>query len=239
MGGEERDDSPAGHPAGRPIRSFVLRPGRMTTGQGQALERHWPAMGLAVGDGVVDLASAFPRAAPVVLEIGFGMGDSLASMALGRPEYNYIGVEVHPPGVGRLLSLCAEQGIDNVRVFREDAVQVLQAAIPEAGLEGVQLYFPDPWPKKKHHKRRLLQADFARLVASRTRAGGYFHLATDWEHYAQHMLEVMEAEPAWRNLAGPGLFSTRPQWRPITKFERRGERLGHGVWDLLYERVQH
>lgn len=221
----------------RPVRSFVRRTGRITASQRQALEQGWSRWGLELAGGVIDPEQVFGRVAPLILEIGFGMGASLAEMAQGQPGNDYIGVEVHEPGVGKLLWLCAQHGIDNVRIYRADAVEVLQQCMAENSLDGVQLYFPDPWPKKKHHKRRLLQADFAALVASRLRTGGYFHLATDWQSYAEHMLEVMSAQAAFVNRAGPGRYAPRPAWRPVTKFEQRGERLGHGVWDLIFEKA--
>ena len=220
----------------RPIRSFVLRPGRMTPGQRQALEYHWPQRGLELVDGVIDSTRVFGREANTVLEIGFGMGESLAEMAGQNPGINYIGVEVHPPGVGKLLWLCAQGGVDNIRVYRDDAVDVLKQCIPENSLDGVQLYFPDPWPKKKHHKRRLVQEEFVRLVASRLKQGGYFHMATDWQNYAESMLAVMALQQNFINCGGLDQYIPRPAWRPNTKFERRGERLGHGVWDLLFEK---
>ena len=171
------------------------------------------------------------------MEIGFGMGQSLAAMAAAQPETNFLGVEVHRPGVGRLLHALAEQGLENTRVYCHDAVEVLERCIAPAGLDGVQVYFPDPWHKKRHHKRRLIQPPLVALLCERLAPGGYLHLATDWENYAEQMLEVLSAEPRLRNRAGPGEYSPRPSWRPETKFERRGHRLGHGVWDLVFERV--
>jgi tRNA (guanine-N7-)-methyltransferase len=226
----------AGKPGKRPVRSFVLRPGRMTTGQHNALERLWPDLGLSIAQGELSYSRAFGREADTVLEIGFGMGASLVEMAANRPDINFIGIEVHPPGVGSLLMACAERGIDNIRIYREDAVEVLRHCIASASLAGVQLYFPDPWPKKKHHKRRLVQADFIALIGSRLRPGAWLHMATDWQDYAEHMLAVMQAMPQFHNRAGVGQYSQRPDWRPKTKFELRGERLGHGVWDLIFDK---
>ena len=214
----------------RPIRSFVLRTGRMTVGQQSAYDRLWPQWGLCVADGALDMASAFGRDAPTILEIGFGMGQSLAAAA---PEQNYIGIEVHSPGVGKLMHTCEEQGVNNIRVYQEDALDVLEHCIADNSLAGVQLYFPDPWHKKKHHKRRIVQPSFLELVHRKLASGGYLHMATDWEHYAEHMMEVVNAASGFENIAGPGEFCERPEWRPITKFERRGARLGHGVWDIL------
>lgn len=221
----------------RKIRSYVLRGGRLTLGQQRAMERHWPQWGLSVDDGPLDIDASFGRSAPTVLEIGFGMGASLAEMAAAQPQNNFIGIEVHPPGVGSLLMASAKREIDNIRVYRHDAIEVLQHCIPNASLQGVQLYFPDPWHKKKHHKRRIVQQDFVDLIAAKLVPDGWFHMATDWQEYAQHMLDVMEPQPLFANSAGPGNFSARPEWRPKTKFEQRGERLGHGVWDLLYRRI--
>lgn len=220
----------------RPIRSFVVRPGRMTEGQRNAVERNWPAWGLSVADGPLNPSRVFNRDADTVLEIGFGMGGSLVDMAANRPELNYIGIEVHPPGVGSLLLSCEERAIENIRVYREDAVDVLKNCIANASLSGVQLYFPDPWPKKKHHKRRIVQPGFVSLLAQKLVQGGYLHMATDWQNYAEHMLEVMAGQSEFVNSAGVGNYSEKPQWRPKTKFELRGERLGHGVWDLLYQK---
>jgi tRNA (guanine-N7-)-methyltransferase len=220
----------------RPIRSFVVRPGRMTEGQRNAVERRWPAWGLSVADGPLEPSRAFNRDADTVLEIGFGMGASLVDMAANRPELNYIGIEVHPPGVGSLLLSCEERAIENIRVYREDAVDVLKHCIADVSLSGVQLYFPDPWPKKKHHKRRIVQPGFVTLLAQKLVQGGYLHMATDWQNYAEHMLEVMAGQSEFVNNAGVGNYSEKPQWRPKTKFELRGERLGHGVWDLLYRK---
>lgn len=221
----------------RPIRSFVLRPGRITTGQRHALEYHWPGKGLSLADGELDPGRVFSREAPIVLEIGFGMGASLLEMAASRPDLNFIGIEVHPPGVGSLLLVCAERGIENIRVYREDAIEVLKRCVKDASLERVQLYFPDPWHKKKHHKRRIVQPEFVSLVAQKLSIGGCFHMATDWQNYAEHMIAVMASQPQFRSRAGGDGVTPRPGWRPKTKFELRGESLGHGVWDLIFEKV--
>jgi len=217
------------------VRSFVRREGRLTPGQQRALEQLWPIYGLAA-DQPLDLTQTFGRSAPVTLEIGFGNGASLAEMAATDADSDFIGIEVHRPGVGRLLMELERRAIQNVRVFCHDAVEVLEQSIADASLDRVLLFFPDPWPKKKHHKRRILQPAFAALIARKLKAGGLFHMATDWAPYAQHMLEVMEAAPAFVNCSGQGRYSPRPDYRPVTKFERRGQRLGHGVWDLLYRR---
>lgn len=221
----------------RRVRSFVVRAGRMTEGQQRALEQNWPQYGLELAQGVLNYAEVFGREAPVVLEIGFGMGDSLIEMARRAPEKDFIGIEVHPPGVGRLLARAAEEGLNNIRVYCDDAVEVLDQCIPDASLDTVQLFFPDPWPKKRHHKRRIVQPEFAQKVRQKLKVGGCFHMATDWENYAEHMMEVMSAAEGYHNAAGEGAYSPQPEWRPVTKFQQRGERLGHGVWDLIFERI--
>ena len=220
----------------RRIRSFVRREGRITPGQQRALQECWPRYGLEA-DARLDLAQVFGRDAPRTLEIGFGNGASLATMAAQQPQHDFIGIEVHRPGVGHLLQLIEEQGLGNLRLMREDAVQVLQHCIADDSLDRVLLFFPDPWHKKRHHKRRIVQPDFIELLASKIRHGGRLHMATDWEDYAQHMVEVMSGSTVFRNCAASGAFVPRPEYRPVTKFEQRGQRLGHGVWDLLYERV--
>ena len=214
----------------------MLRPGRMTAAQRQALEDCWPRYGLELGAGRLDPLATYGRPGPLIMEIGFGMGQSLLAMAEAAPGTNFLGVEVHRPGVGKLLHDMVERGIDNIRVYREDAVDVLVQCIAPASLDGVQVYFPDPWHKKRHHKRRLIQREFVDLLCERLAPGGFLHLATDWENYAEHMMTVLSEEARLVNRAGRGNFSPRPAWRPETKFERRGQRLGHGVWDLLFER---
>jgi tRNA (guanine-N7-)-methyltransferase len=219
----------------RGIRSFVRREGRLTPGQRRALDELLPRFGVAP-TGSIDLAALFGRSAPVVLEIGFGNGAALAAMAAAAPEKNFLGAEVHRPGVGSLLQRLAEQGLTNVRVAQTDATALLAQSIVDDALDAVHLFFPDPWPKKRHHKRRLLQPEFAELVRRKLAVGGVFHAATDWEPYAQHMLAVLTAAKDFTNLAGFGAFIPRPGYRPQTKFETRGQRLGHGVWDLLFQR---
>jgi tRNA (guanine-N7-)-methyltransferase len=219
----------------RSVRSFVVRAGRMGTGQRRALEALAPRYCLPYQAQPLDLESVFGRRAPVVLEIGFGMGDATAEVATREPGIDLLGVEVHEAGVGALLKLVGERGLRNVRIVQHDAVEVLEHMIGPASLDALHVWFPDPWPKKRHHKRRLLQGPFVALAASRLRAGGVLHAATDWEPYAQQMLEVLSAEPTLRNRAAG--FAPRPERRPLTKFERRGLGLGHGVWDLLFERI--
>jgi tRNA (guanine-N7-)-methyltransferase len=222
-------------PPVRRIRSFVRREGRLTPGQQKALQAGWPRYGLDATQ-MLDYRAVFGRDAPVTLEIGFGNGASLAHMAANEPASDFIGIEVHRPGVGRLLRELAARDLHNVRVICADAVEVLEGAVPDASLERVLLFFPDPWPKKKHHKRRIVQPAFIALLARKLKPGGLLHMATDWLPYAEHMLELMEASDDFVNCAGPGQYSRRPDYRPVTKFEHRGERLGHAVRDLVYRR---
>ncbi|MGS0694627.1 tRNA (guanosine(46)-N7)-methyltransferase TrmB [Shewanella sp. 0m-4] len=221
----------------RKVRSFVLREGRLTKGQAQAMEQQWPIMGLDYTPESIDLVEVFGREADTVLEIGFGMGASLVEMAKAAPELNFIGIEVHKPGVGACLAEAAEAGVTNLRVYHHDAIEVLENSIAEGSLACVQLFFPDPWHKTRHHKRRIVQAPFAELIRKKLKVGGVFHLATDWENYSEHMLEVMNAAPGYKNQSATGDVVERPDHRPLTKFEARGHRLGHGVWDLMFERV--
>ena len=220
----------------RRIRSFVRREGRLTPGQQKALRTLWPDYGLAV-EGEIKPAQLFGRSAPVTLEIGFGNGASLAEMAANEPDSDFIGIEVHRPGVGHLLRKLEQRELGNVRVFCHDAVEILEQNIADACLHRALLFFPDPWPKKKHHKRRIVQPAFVALVARKLKTGGHFHMATDWQPYAEHMLTVMEASQDFINNRGKGQYSDRPDYRPVTKFEQRGQRLGHAVWDLVYRRI--
>lgn len=221
----------------RRIKSFVLRQGRLSQAQQNAIDTMWPKYGLTLKDKILDFNTLFGREAPTIIEIGFGMGNSLAAMAEAHPENNYIGIEVHRPGVGALLKLVAEKGLTNVRVFNEDAIEVLNRQIAKNSLSAVYLFFPDPWHKTKHKKRRILQAEFAEKIAQYLKPGGQFHMATDWEDYALHMMAVMSAAKDYRNISGEGNYTPRPDYRPLTKFEQRGQRLGHGVWDLVFERI--
>jgi tRNA (guanine-N7-)-methyltransferase len=218
----------------RSIRSYVLRQGRTTAAQARAVAALMPRWGIAFSPAPLDLDAAFGRRAPKVLEIGFGMGETTALIAAANPQTDYLGVEVHGPGVGALLRRIETQGLRNVRVIQHDAVEVVEQMIAPAALDGVHVFFPDPWPKKRHHKRRLLQPEFVRLLASRMKPGAYLHAATDWEDYAVQILEVLSAEPLLENTATG--FAPRPAWRPETKFEARGARLGHGTWDLVFRR---
>lgn len=219
----------------RPIRSYVLREGRITPAQQRAFEQLWPRFGVDFRGRPRNLDDLFGRHAPRVLEIGFGNGDTLAWASRHDPDRDHLGIEVHRPGVGRLMNALAEVDAGNVRIYRHDAVEVLEQELPPSSLDAIHIWFPDPWPKKRHHKRRLIQPDFIELLGRRLRPGGLLHLATDWGNYAEHMLEVMDAQPGWANRAGPGQSSERPPWRIETHFERRGRRRGHAVWDLIYD----
>jgi tRNA (guanine-N7-)-methyltransferase len=219
-----------------PIRSYVLRGGRLGPGQQRALAELGPRFVLPYAPAPLDFEAVFGRRAPVLLEIGFGMGDATAQVAAAAPEHDLIGCEVHEAGVGALLKRIGEQGLPNVRILRHDAVEVLRDMVPPASLAGVHLWFPDPWHKKRHHKRRIVQPGFVDLVASRLAPGGYLHCATDWQPYAEQMLEVLSACPALANTAAGG-YAPRPAWRPQTKFETRGLKLGHGVWDLVFTKL--
>lgn len=225
---------PASHWRG--VRSFVIRAGRATAAQQRALDELWPEYGLGFRSEEADLDQVFGRAAPRMLEIGFGAGEALLAFAQAHPEYDCIGIEVHPPGVGRLLLGVQAAGVRNVRVICHDAVEVLQRQLPPASISLAHIFFPDPWPKKRHHKRRLIQPAFADLLARVLAPGAALRLATDWGPYAQHMLEVLDASAHFENVAGPGRFVDRATERPLTRFERRGQRLGHEVWDLCYRR---
>ena len=223
----------------RTIRSFVRREGRITEGQQRALAELLPRYGVPPGDAPIDLTALFGRNAPVHVEIGFGNGDALAAMASAHPHNDYLGIEVHRPGVGALLRQLDAGSIANVRVISADAVQVLEQRIDDDALSAVCLFFPDPWPKKRHHKRRLVQPEFLALLRRKLKVGTRLHFATDWEDYAQHMLKVLSAAEGFENSAGAGQFAPSPTTRPPTKFERRGQRLGHGVWDLIFERCSY
>jgi tRNA (guanine-N7-)-methyltransferase len=220
---------------GRPIRSYVLRQGRITNAQRRAYAELLPAYGVAFSRTPLDLPRLFGRAAPEILEIGFGMGETTAAIAQQHPENDYLGIEVHSPGVGSLLARIAELRLANIRIIQHDAVEVLEHMIAPAALDGAHIFFPDPWPKKRHHKRRLIQPPFLALLASRMKPGAIVHTCTDWEDYAEQMLTVFTAEPALENTASG--YAGRPDARPQTKFERRGLALGHRVWDLVFRRV--
>ena len=226
------EDTPAA--ARRPVRSFVLRQGRLSPAQARACATLLPVFGIAYAPRVVDLDAAFGHTAPRVLEVGFGMGETTATIAAARPETDFLVLEVHTPGVGSLLKLIGERGLRNIRIVQHDAVEVLRDMVAADALAGVHIFFPDPWPKKRHHKRRLIQPAFVALVASRLKPGGYVHLATDWQEYAEQMLAVLAAEPSLQNTTDG--YAPRPDYRPQTKFEARGLKLGHGVWDLVFKK---
>ncbi len=218
----------------RHIRSYVLRQGRVSPAQLRACETLLPRFGIRYSTQALDLASAFGRNAPKMLEIGFGMGDSTATIALAHPENDYLALEVHTPGVGNLLKLIDTQQINNIRIIQHDAVEVLRDMIGDATLDGVHIFFPDPWHKARHNKRRLIQAPFIAQLAQKIKPGGYIHVATDWQDYAEQVLMVLSGEPLLRNTAEG--YAPRPEYRPLTKFEQRGIRLGHGVWDMVFVR---
>ncbi len=220
----------------RHIRSFVLRAGRMTHAQQRALEELWPAYGLDPGVGALDLTASFGRQAPRCLEIGFGVGEVIGSLAESHPHIDYVGIEVHRPGVGRLLLRAAAAGLRNVRVICHDAVEVLTAAIQDESFDEILIFFPDPWHKKRHHKRRLIDPVFTATLAAKLRSGGVLRLATDWQDYAEQILAVCNADPRLHSLSDDATYVPHPDFRPPTRFERRGARLGHGVWDLAYSK---
>ncbi len=221
----------------RRIRSFVLREGRMTPAQQRAFETLWSRFGLDYRGETRDLPASFGHSSPLVLEIGFGNGEALAWASENDQARDFIGVEVHGPGVGRVMNALAARDATNVRLYKHDAVEVLENEIAAGSLAEVRIWFPDPWHKKRHNKRRIIQPGFVAMLASRMAPNGLLHLATDWQAYAEHMLEVMEAAPEWRNDLGPGQYAQKPDWRIETHFERRGLKLGHGVWDLLYRKA--
>jgi tRNA (guanine-N7-)-methyltransferase len=217
------------------IRSFVVRAGRMTKAQRSAFELGWDAYGLRLADGAIDLDTVFGRNNPKVVEIGFGMGGSLLEMVEAQPDTDFIGIEVHPPGVGSLINAAQEKNISNLKVYLADATDVLNECFADGSLDRVQIYFPDPWHKKKHNKRRIIQPKFLQLIRKKIRIGGIVHMATDWQPYAEQMLELIVEADGFKNMAQD--YVPRPDFRPLTKFERRGERLGHGVWDLMAEKL--
>ncbi len=218
----------------RHIRSFVLRQSRLSPAQERAVETLLPRFGIPYEEKLLDLEQAFGRAAPKILEIGFGMGESTAEIALAHPENDYLALEVHTPGVGNLLKLIDAQQIANIRIVRHDAVEVVRDMLGDASLDGVHVFFPDPWHKARHNKRRLIQGPFISKLAKRLKPGGYLHVATDWKDYAEQVLAVLTAEPLLENTAAD--YAPRPAYRPLTKFEQRGIRLGHGVWDVVFRR---
>ena len=236
MSGENAAREEGVYTAGRAghIRSFVLRQGRVSNAQQRYYEDMMPKIGVPYAAARLDLDAVFGRSAPKILEIGCGMGETSAAIAAAHPENDYLGLEVHTPGVGSLCKLIAEGDLANLRVCQHDAVEVLRDMISDDSLSGVHIFFPDPWPKARHHKRRLIQSPLVAMLAAKLKPGGYIHCATDWENYAEQMLAVLTAEPALENTAAG--FAPRPDYRPLTKFEQRGLRLGHGVWDLVFRK---
>jgi tRNA (guanine-N7-)-methyltransferase len=237
---KETEDLPNQH-MHRRIRSFVLRQGRVTKGQERALETQWPAYGVEYGLQGIDLNILFGRSGSSIqpnkkiLEIGFGMGETTAKIAQTLPDCDFLAAEVHTPGVGALLKLIEELALTNIRIIQHDVVEVLHNMLADASLDGVHIFFPDPWHKKRHHKRRLIQAEFVKLLCTKLKIGAYIHVATDWQEYAEWVLEVLNAEPQLQNTAVD--YADKPSYRPLTKFENRGIKLGHGVWDLVFSRV--
>lgn len=220
----------------RTVRSFVRREGRLTPGQQRAIDTLWSQFAIDEGDSLIDLNTLFGRDAPKIIEIGFGNGASLAQMAAAQPEHDFLGIEVHRPGVGQLLKAIEEQGLTNLRVACTDAVILLEQRIKDSAIDRLQLYFPDPWHKKRHHKRRIIQPSFVNLLAKKIKSGGHLHMATDWQHYAEQMLEDLSNCDSFSNCGDETGYIPRPDYRPLTKFEQRGHKLGHGVWDLLFQR---
>ncbi len=220
----------------RTVRSFVRREGRLTLGQQRAIDDHWSQFAVDDGDALIDLNELFGRDAAKVLEIGFGNGVSLIQMAINQPEQDFLGVEVHRPGLGQLLKAIVKQGLSNVRIACTDAVELLKYRIEDNTLDRVQLYFPDPWHKKRHHKRRIIQPAFVNLLAAKIRPAGHLHMATDWQHYAEKMLVDLSNNNHFENCSKDATYIDRPDYRPLTKFEQRGQELDHGVWDLLFKR---
>lgn len=228
------NDTPSQHK--REIKSFVVRSSRMTTGQQQGWDMYWEKYGLDLADDVLDFKTLFGNDNPVVFEIGFGMGGSLHEMAKAAPNTNFIGVEVHRPGVGALLAMIGGDNLSNVRVMCCDAIEVINKMLPENSIARLQLYFPDPWHKKRHHKRRIVQPEFLNRIRPKLIEDGVLHFATDWEPYAEQMIEVLDTHEGFDNMAADTTYAERPEYRPATKFERRGLKLGHGVWDILYQK---
>lgn len=228
-----QNESPAPR---RTIKSFVLRQGRLTRAQQNALENHWQDYGINFSEQPLDYPALFGNDHQIIIEIGFGNGDSLLQQAINQPQYNFIGIEVHGPGVGHLIHNANAQNIHNIKVIRHDAIDVLTQQITDHSIYQLQLFFPDPWHKKRHHKRRIIKQSFIELIQKKLKTGGFFHMATDWQHYAKHMLAEMDQAEAFRNTSGKGNYSKNKGARCETKFERRGVKLGHGVWDLIYQK---
>jgi len=225
------------NPKQQPIRSFVRRQGRMTAGQNRAMQTLWPVFGIPLQQSLVDWPKEFGREAPLVVEIGFGMGTSLIEQALAEPHLNFVGIEVHTPGVGSCLIDIEQSQIKNLRLINDDAIKALDWMFADNAMQRVQLYFPDPWHKKRHNKRRIVKTEFVETIHNKLTDGGLFHMATDWQPYAENMLEVMKEAKGFKNQAEDNRYVPRPDFRPVTKFEKRGQRLGHGIWDLIFEKI--
>lgn len=221
----------------REIRSFVLRQGKITQGQSKALENWLPKFGIPYKSEIINLDDNFGREAPKIIEIGFGMGNATWQIAKNSSQNDYLGIEVHLPGVGALLMHIEEQDIQNLRIVRHDAVEVLKNMIADNSIDGFHIYFPDPWHKKRHHKRRIIQSPFVKLLSTKLKTGGYIHLATDWEDYAHWMLDILNEEKTLQNTSPTNDYVERPEYRPITKFETRGIKLGHGIWDMIFKKI--
>jgi len=221
----------------RRVRSYVLRQGRLTSGQAHALDNYWEKYGIDFSRAKLDLDACFGRCAPKILDVGVGMGDTSIALALAHPENDYLAVEVHQPGVGSLIRMAQAENINNLRVIYHDVIETLTYQLPDACLDQVYIFFPDPWPKKRHHKRRLISQDFLSMLIPKLKSHGRIFIATDWQDLAEHVLNVCDNHPTLINLAGNGKSSPRPNWRPLTKFEQRGKRLQHGVWDFIYALV--
>lgn len=232
-GNRQREQNTEKH---RPIKSFVLRQGRVTSAQQQALNNHWSTYGIDYSEQILSFNELFKNENEVILEIGFGNGESLLQQAIKQPETNFIGIEVHGPGVGHLIHLANGENIHNIRIIRFDAIDVLKHQIADSSLQQLQLFFPDPWHKKRHQKRRIISPDFIQMVAKKLKPGGFFHMATDWQHYARQMLAEMDTATDFINISGAGNYSTNQGSRCESKFERRGRKLGHSVWDLIYQK---
>lgn len=230
------DRTQSSTPSHRSIRSFVKREGKLTSGQHNAIHRLWQSHGVDMSDQTLDFTALYGRDAPTVAEIGFGNGLSLANMAETYPQINFFGIEVHTPGVGSLLVQVDKRALDNVRVSKADAVQVFEQQIPDASLDRVQIFFPDPWHKKRHHKRRLIQPPFVNMLVKKLKPAAQIHVATDWENYAEHILDVLSDNADLVNTSGEHAYAIKPDYRPSTKYEERGRRLGHGVWDIVFKR---
>ncbi len=222
----------------RKIQSFVKRSGRLSKGQSLGLNELWSNFGIDVDSSTLDFEEIFSNQNDVTLEVGFGNGDSLLEMAIQEPNQNFLGIEVYEAGVGRLINEANKKNVGNLKVIKEDAVEVLENNVADDSISNFQLFFPDPWHKKRHHKRRIVQMGFLDLLSKKLKSNGTAHIATDWQDYAEHIMETLESHPHFKNLAGDHIYSERPEYRPLTKFENRGQKLGHGVWDIIFRNTK-